>query len=58
VSGRDHILSELQAAIRDGQAPLHDGRWGMANLELCLAVLRSARERKEITLSHQKAVDD
>jgi phthalate 4,5-cis-dihydrodiol dehydrogenase len=58
VSGRDHILSELQAAIVEGKAPLHDGRWGLANLEVCLAVLRSARERKEIYLSHQKAVND
>jgi phthalate 4,5-cis-dihydrodiol dehydrogenase len=58
VSGRDHILSELHAAIVDGKAPLHDGRWGMANLEVCFAVLQSARERKEIYLSHQNAVND
>jgi phthalate 4,5-cis-dihydrodiol dehydrogenase len=58
LSGRDHILRELQAAIAEGKPPLHDGRWGLANLEVCLAVLRSAQERKEIYLSHQKAVND
>jgi phthalate 4,5-cis-dihydrodiol dehydrogenase len=57
-TGRDHLLVELEAAIRDGKTPLHDGRWGLANLEICLAVLRSAAERKEILLTHQKAVDD
>ena len=58
ISGRDNILTELRAAIVDGKPPLHDGRWGLANLEVCLAVLRSAAERKEIYLSHQKAVND
>jgi phthalate 4,5-cis-dihydrodiol dehydrogenase len=57
-TGRDQILVELEAAIRDGKPPLHDGRWGMANLEVCLAVLRSAEERREIILTHQKAVAD
>ena len=58
LSGRDHILRELLAAIAQGTPPLHDGRWGLANLEVCLAVLQSAQERKEIYLSHQKAVND
>jgi len=31
----------------------HDGRWGAATLEVCLAMLESAKERKEIFLSHQ-----
>jgi phthalate 4,5-cis-dihydrodiol dehydrogenase len=31
----------------------HDGRWGEATLEVCLAILASAKERKEIVLSHQ-----
>lgn len=56
--GRDHILTELHDAIVDGKPPLHDGHWGRANLEVCLAVLESGRERKEIYLSHQKAVND
>jgi phthalate 4,5-cis-dihydrodiol dehydrogenase len=57
-TGRDAILRELYAAVVAGVAPIHDGRWGKANLEVCLAVLESSRERKEIYLSHQKAVND
>ena len=34
----------------------HDGRWGMATLEVCLAMLQSAREGREIALSHQVSV--
>ena len=55
-SGRDNILTELHAAVREGVPPLHDGRWGKANLEVCLAALESARTRKELLLKHQKAV--
>lgn len=58
ISGRDNILTELYGVIAAGKPPLHDGRWGLANLELCLAVVQSAREHKEIYLSHQKAVND
>ena len=58
VTGRDNILTELQEALSHGRPPLHDGRWGKANLEVCLAALQSARERREVHLSHQKAVDD
>jgi phthalate 4,5-cis-dihydrodiol dehydrogenase len=57
-SGRDNILTELHDAIIDGKPPLHDGQWGRANLEVCLAVLHSARERKEIYLSYQKPTND
>ncbi|MCH2532367.1 MAG: Gfo/Idh/MocA family oxidoreductase [Dehalococcoidia bacterium] len=57
-SGRDNILTELKAAILDKIPPLHDGRWGKANLEVCLAALESSHKRKEIYLSHQKMVHD
>jgi phthalate 4,5-cis-dihydrodiol dehydrogenase len=57
-SGRDNILTELRSAILEGTPPLHDGHWGRANLEVCLAILQSARKRKEIYLSHQRAVND
>jgi phthalate 4,5-cis-dihydrodiol dehydrogenase len=41
------------AAIRLGRPPLHNGRWAKANVEVSLALLRSARERREIVLEHQ-----
>jgi len=48
-------LEEFYNAIVLGQPMFHDGRWGMATLEVCLAIMQSARERKEIMLHHQVA---
>jgi phthalate 4,5-cis-dihydrodiol dehydrogenase len=46
-------LEELYNAVVLNKPIRHTGRWGMATLEVCLAVMQSARERKEIFLSHQ-----
>ncbi len=51
--GRGAVLDELAAAIARRTAPLHDGRWGKATLEVCLAMLQSSRERREVRLAHQ-----
>ena len=53
---RAEVIDELYAAVVDGRAPLHDARWGMATLEVCLAMLTSAHEGREIGLSHQVPV--
>jgi len=53
---RAAVLDELCAAALDGKRPFHDGAWGMATLEVCLAILRSSREGREIALSHQDPV--
>jgi phthalate 4,5-cis-dihydrodiol dehydrogenase len=50
VPGRHEVLDDLVAAVRDGVRPLHDARWGMATVEVALALLRSAREGREIVL--------
>ncbi len=55
---RGEVLDELAAAVLDGVAPLHDGAWGLATLEACLAILASAREGREVTLHHQSALRD
>ena len=47
---RAEVIDELCAAVFEGRAPLHDGWWGRATLEVCIAMLRSARERREIAL--------
>ncbi|WP_354003799.1 Gfo/Idh/MocA family oxidoreductase [Ramlibacter aurantiacus] len=52
------VLDEMAQAIRTARAPLHDGAWGMATMEVCAAVLQSARERREIVLRHQVPVRD
>ena len=46
-------LTELRDALRDQRAVFPDGRWGAATLEVCLAILESARSGKEVTLSRQ-----
>jgi len=48
---RYEVIDELFAALRHGTPPLHDGAWGRATLEVCLALLRSARERRDIDLA-------
>jgi predicted dehydrogenase len=57
-AGRQGELVEFHKAIVEGKPPFHDGRWGMATLEVALAIMESARERREIMLSHQVAVPD
>ena len=51
--GREAEIDELYEAVMKGRPVFHDGRWGAATLEVCLAMLDSAKERKEIFLSHQ-----
>jgi phthalate 4,5-cis-dihydrodiol dehydrogenase len=50
---RAEVIDEIYEAIVHGRAPLHDGSWAMATLEVCLGMLRSAREGREIALQHQ-----
>jgi phthalate 4,5-cis-dihydrodiol dehydrogenase len=50
---RAEVIDELYDAVVHGRAPLHDGAWAMATLEVCLAMLRSAREGGDILLRHQ-----
>jgi phthalate 4,5-cis-dihydrodiol dehydrogenase len=51
--GREAEIEELYNAVVHKRSVFHDGRWGEATLEVCLAMLESAKERKEILLSHQ-----
>lgn len=53
---RSEVIDELYDAVVHGRAPLHGGAWATATLEVCLAMLRSAREGGEIALSYQVAV--
>jgi len=39
--------------VFDDIPPLHDGAWGMATMEVCFAMLQSAREGREIVLGQQ-----
>lgn len=46
---RSEVIDELVSAAK----PVHDGEWGMATMEVCLAMDQSAREGREIKLRHQ-----
>jgi len=51
--GRGDVMDELYNAVLHDAPLVHDGRWGKATLEVCLAILESSRTRREVTLSHQ-----
>lgn len=58
IDGRDLLVQELYDAVALGVRPLHDGRWAKATLEVSLAIMASARERREILLEHQVPLAD
>jgi phthalate 4,5-cis-dihydrodiol dehydrogenase len=47
---RAEVIDELYAAVFDGVPPMHDGVWGRSTLEVCVALLRSSREERDIML--------
>ena len=47
------ILEELHGAVLGGKRAYHTAEWGRATLEASLAVMQSARERREIMLTRQ-----
>ena len=47
---RIEVIDELYDAVVHGIAPKHNGEWAMATLEVCLAMLQSNRENREIRL--------
>jgi phthalate 4,5-cis-dihydrodiol dehydrogenase len=47
---RSEVIDELYGAVMQGRAPLHDGEWAMATLQVCLAMLESARAGREVFL--------
>jgi phthalate 4,5-cis-dihydrodiol dehydrogenase len=52
------VIDELYDAVFASKAPLHSVAWGLATLEVCLAILESARQGREVTLSHQVGLPD
>jgi hypothetical protein len=53
--GREAEVDELYQAVVNNKPVFHDGRWGEATLEVCLAILESAEKRREVFLSRQVA---
>ncbi len=49
-------IKEMYEAIFENTPIVHDGRWGLATLEVGEAMVRSAKERREVLLEHQCAL--
>ena len=47
---RAEVIDELYGAVVEGRAPIHSGESAMATLQVCLAMLESSRQGKEIFL--------
>jgi phthalate 4,5-cis-dihydrodiol dehydrogenase len=47
------VIDELYDALVHNRPPIHSGEWALATVEVCLAMLQSARENREIILEHQ-----
>lgn len=54
-SPRELVLDEFHEALAHRRRPLHDGRWGLATLEICVAALQSAATGAEVRLQEQTA---
>jgi phthalate 4,5-cis-dihydrodiol dehydrogenase len=50
---RAEVIDELYDAAVNGVSALHSGQWALATMEVCFAMLRSAREQREIRLKKQ-----
>jgi phthalate 4,5-cis-dihydrodiol dehydrogenase len=49
--GRAAEFLELRDALAESRDVFPNGEWGKANLEICLAIVQSARESRDILLS-------
>ena len=50
LSPRDLVLLEFHAAISGREVAVHDGRWGLATLEVCQAAIASSVSGREVVL--------
>ncbi len=56
IAGTEVIVEEFYRAIALGNAPLHDGEWGLACLEQCLAIRESVASHGLVPLTRQGGV--
>jgi phthalate 4,5-cis-dihydrodiol dehydrogenase len=47
---RSEVIDELYNAVFSNIPPLHSGDWGMETLKICLAILQSSRENREVAI--------
>jgi phthalate 4,5-cis-dihydrodiol dehydrogenase len=53
---RREVLDAFYHAAIGGVKPIQTGEWGMATMEVVLAMVQSAREGREIALLHQVGI--
>ncbi len=53
---RAEVVDELCDAIAGLRPAIHDGEWATATLEVCLAIIESARTGREIAMTRQAAL--
>lgn len=53
-----YAFDDMYDAVVRGKPVVRDGRWGKATLEVCLAIVESAREQREVYLKHQSPTPD
>ncbi len=54
--GRTAELMDLYNGVVHGKTIFHDGRWGRATLEVCLGILESAKQQRDVEMSMQVAM--
>lgn len=50
---REGVLDSFYRACASNEPPVHDAAWAAATMEVCIAILKSSREGREIQLQHQ-----
>lgn len=55
---RATVIDELYRAVHDGVAPMHSGKWSLATLEVCRAILTSAKWNREVYLNEQVEIGE
>jgi phthalate 4,5-cis-dihydrodiol dehydrogenase len=53
---RSTVVDALVEAVRNNKPPVQTGEWGLASLEVCHAILASAKSGKAVKLEKQVAV--
>ena len=53
---RDLVMAEFHDAIAGRASAVHDGRWGLANLEVCAAAMTSSESGRDVLLKEQVAL--
>jgi phthalate 4,5-cis-dihydrodiol dehydrogenase len=46
-------LEDFYKSVTEDRPVLHDGKWGKATLEVCLAILHSSQNQREQLVVHQ-----